>query len=68
MSEVPLWCCGYANARHFYDINIIKRHFNSYRGHSKLRTHTALGPYCRARLRGIGPSWGRCVSLISSNP
>ena len=39
-----------------------------YRGCSKLRTHTALGPYGSSMPRSIGPSSGRCVSLISSNP
>ena len=27
-----------------------------YRGYSKLRTHTALGPYSRASPRSIGPA------------
>ena len=40
----------------------------TYRGYSKLRTHTALGPYGRSIRRSIGPSLGRCVSKISSNP
>jgi len=39
-----------------------------YRGDSKLRTRTALGPYGRPMPTSIGPPWGRCVSLISSNP
>ena len=38
----------------------------TYRGYSKLRTHTALGPYGRSMPRSIGLSYGRCVSLISS--
>ena len=40
----------------------------AYRGYSKLRTRTALGPYGRSMPRSIGPPQGRCVSLISSNP
>jgi hypothetical protein len=39
-----------------------------YRGYSKFRTHTAPGSYSRAMPRRIRPSWGRCVSLLSSNP
>ena len=39
-----------------------------YRGYSKSRMHTALGPYGRSVPRSIGPSYGRCVSLILSNP
>ena len=39
-----------------------------YRGHSKLRSHTALGPYGRCMSRSVGLSSGRCVSLISCNP
>ena len=39
-----------------------------YRGYSKLRTHTALGPYGGSMPRSIGPSYGRCVSSLSSNP
>jgi len=39
-----------------------------YRGYSKLRTHTAVGPYGRSMPRSIGPSYGLCVFLISSNP
>ena len=39
-----------------------------HRGYSRLRTHTALGSYDRAIPRSIGPPWGRCVFLISSNP
>ena len=38
-----------------------------YRGDSKLRTHTALGPYGRSIRRSIGPSYGWCVCLNSSN-
>jgi len=33
-----------------------------------LRTCIALEPYARSMPRSIGPSYGRCVSLISSNP
>ena len=40
----------------------------AYRVCSKLRTHTALVSYGRAMPRSIGLSYGRCVSLISSNP
>ena len=40
----------------------------SFRGYSKLRTHTAIGTYGSSMPRSIGPSYGRCVSLISSNP
>ena len=43
-------------------------HRSPYRGYSKLRTHTALGPFRRAMPRSIGPSQGRCVSFISSEP
>ena len=39
-----------------------------YRGYSKLRTHAAIGPYGRALPRIMGPSWGWCVSLFTSNP
>ena len=39
-----------------------------YRGYSKLRTRTALGSYGRSMPRSIGPSYGWCVFLISSNP
>jgi hypothetical protein len=39
-----------------------------YRGYSKLRTRTTLGSYGRAIHRIIGHSYGRCVSLNSSNP
>ena len=38
-----------------------------YRGYSKLRTHTAVRPYGRASPRSIGPPWGLCASLITSN-
>ena len=34
----------------------------------EIRTHTALESYGRSRPRGIGPPWGRCVSLFTSNP
>ena len=37
------------------------------KGYSKLRTHTALGPYGRSMSRIKGHSYGRCVSLIASN-
>ena len=40
----------------------------SLQGYSKSRTHTALGHYGSSLPRSIGPSSGRCVSLISSNP
>jgi hypothetical protein len=49
-------------------VSKVKREACRYRGYSKLRTHTALGSYGRARPRGKGPPYGRCVSLISSNP
>jgi len=39
-----------------------------YRGYSKLRTHTALGPYGRSIPSSIGPSYGRRVSSNLSNP
>ena len=39
-----------------------------YRGYSKLKTRTTLGPYGRASPRRMGPSWGLCVSLNSNNP
>ena len=39
-----------------------------YRGYSKLRRHTFIGPYGGSPPRSIGPSWGRCVSLNSSHP
>ena len=39
-----------------------------YRGYSKLRTHPAIGPYGRSIPRSIGPAYGQCVSLKSSNP
>ena len=39
-----------------------------YRGYSKLRTHTAVGPYGSSMPGSIGPSYWLCVSLISSNP
>ena len=58
MSEVPLY---YQHGRHVC-------HSAEYRSYSKLKTRTALGSYRRARPRSIGPPWGRCVSLISSNP
>ena len=35
------------------------------RGYSKLRTHPAIGPYGRSIPRSIGPSQGRCVSLLT---
>ena len=38
-----------------------------YGGSSKLGTHTARGPYSSSMPRSIGPSYGRCVSLTSSN-
>ena len=42
--------------------------FTKCRGYSKVRTHSALGPHGRSLPRSIGPSYGRCVFLISSNP
>jgi len=39
-----------------------------YRGYSKLRAHTAIGPYGMSIPRSIGHSQGWCVSLNSSNP
>jgi hypothetical protein len=39
-----------------------------YRGYSKVGTHTALGHYGRSIPRSRGLSWGRRVSLNSSNP
>ena len=47
---------------------VVTRPLKAYRGYSKLRTRTALGPYGRYMTRSIGRSYGRCVSLISSNP
>jgi len=38
-----------------------------YRGYSKLRTRTAPVSYGRAMPSSIGPPYGRCVFLISSN-
>jgi hypothetical protein len=40
----------------------------SYRGSSLIRTRTALGSYGRAMPSGIGPPYGQCVSLFTSNP
>jgi len=38
------------------------------RGCSKLRTHIAIEPYGRSMPRSIAPSYGRCVSSMSSSP
>ena len=38
------------------------------KGYTKERIRTALGPYGRSIPRNIGPPYGRCVSLISSDP
>ena len=34
------------------------RKWGGYRSYSKLRTHTALGPYARSVPRSIGPAYG----------
>ena len=49
-------------------VGSVKHPLLAYRGDLKLRTRTAIGPYGRAMPRSIGSPWGRCVSLLSSNP
>ena len=58
MSEVPLYM--YLNTIRKMACATQKLHFSGavrfmYWGYSKLRTHTTLGPYCRAISRSIGP-------------
>jgi hypothetical protein len=48
-------------------VSSLKWRVGSYRGYSKSRTHTTLGPYGRSTPESIGPSNGRFVSLISRN-
>jgi hypothetical protein len=54
MSEVPLY-----RSSHWSDgvpkCLGLQLNLSQYRGYSKLRTRTALGPYSRASPRGIGP-------------
>ena len=61
-------CKGSAGAGVGQRVGAILAKRFAYRGYSKLRTRTALGPYSRAMPRSIGPPQGRCASLISSNP
>ena len=49
-------------------VGSVKHPLLAYRGDLKLWTRTALGPYGRAMPRSIGSPYGRCVSLISSDP
>ena len=39
-----------------------------YQDYSRIMTRNSIGSYDRAMHRGIGPPYGRCVSLLASNP
>ena len=45
-----------AHGGHRYGLDLAYLSTMLYRGYSKLRTHTALGPYGRSMPRSIGPS------------
>jgi hypothetical protein len=63
MGEVPLYASLPMKGVGAYMAAVL-----GYRGYSKVRTHTALGPYGSSMPRSIGPPWGRDVFLNSSNP
>ena len=59
MSEVPLYVCGVGSLLFFRLVTCAWLRVaagNVYRVFSKLKTHTALGPYIGAMPRSIGPS------------
>ena len=65
-ASVGIWDLKSTNPRWMHFRGLSESTLDAYRGDSKLRTHTALGPYGSSMPRCIGPFYGRGVFLTSS--